>query len=282
MNVNSPESPQPEELFMEGTAQDLIEGLLHENSVYVIGVGGCGCNTVEYINKQNIKNVKTIAINTDERVLGDLDVDRQMLIGKDLTNGKGANGDPKIGKRAAELNEEQILKTLDGADFVVVVAGLGGGTGSGASYVISDLARRNGKMVVTYAIMPFKAEKNRYQKADIYREKLSAVSQAMTVFENDRALMHGNKSPKAAFDLAGKMLHKVVKCLRMEYVTEFFKEVGLDANGLSKNLSNIESELEESGKEQKTEKPPVLEALKYVEEGESMEKNLDSYLESYI
>ncbi|MFW6040629.1 MAG: hypothetical protein ACOC85_02210 [Thermoplasmatota archaeon] len=278
MDLNSPESPKPEELYMEGTAQSLIDGLLHDNVIYVIGVGGCGCNTVEYIADQKLKNVKTIAINTDERVLGDLNVDRQMLIGKELTDGKGAEGDPAIGKRAAEMNEEQILKTLDGADFVIVVAGLGGGTGSGASYVISDLARRNGKMVISYAIMPFSVEKNRYKKAEIYRDKLSAVTEAMTVFENDKTLIHRNKSPEFGFELAGKMLHEVVKNLRMDYITEFFKEVGLDAFDLSETLSDFERELEESEKE--AEKPPVLEALEYVENDQS-NKTLDSYLETY-
>ncbi|MFP4051910.1 MAG: hypothetical protein ACLFVB_09245 [Thermoplasmata archaeon] len=282
MKDNSPEKPQdevpdPDELFINGTAEKILDALLYQTKVYVIGVGGCGCNTVESITDSNMSNVKTIGINTDKKVLGDLDVDRQMLIGKEITNGEGAKGDPRLGKRAAKLNEEQILKTIDDADFVVVVAGLGGGTGSGASQVVADLARRNGKMVVTYAIMPFSVEKNRYERAQKVVKKMSNISHATTIFENDKALNYGDKTPQEAFSMANRMLENVVKHIKMDNITQFFDEVGLDALGLSKTLSNIEKE-----EEQGVEKPPVLEALKYVEKEESgNEENMNSFLEHY-
>ena len=285
MDNNGPEKPQDddlpdqEELFINGSAQEILDALLYQTKVYVIGVGGCGCNTVESITDSNMSNVKTIGINTDKKVLGDLNVDRQMLIGKEITNGEGAKGDPRLGKRAAELNEEQILKTIDDADFVVVVAGLGGGTGSGASQVVADLARRNGKMVVTYAIMPFSVEKHRYERAQKSVKEMSNISHATTIFENDKALNYGDKSPQEAFSMADRMLTDVVKHIKMDNITQFFDEVGLDALGLSETLSNIEKEKEE---EQGVEKPPVLEALKYVEEEESgNEETMNSFLEHY-
>jgi len=282
MKNKSPESPK--ENTMEGTVQELINGLLRESKVYVVGVGGCGCNTVQYINERNMNDVKTIGINTDDSILGDLNVDRQMLIGKELTNGNGANGDPKIGKRAALTNEEQILKTMDEADFVVIVAGLGGGTGSGAAPVIADLAKRNDKMVVSYAVMPFSAEVNRYNKAKGYIENLTEISHAITVFENDKTLLHGDKSPEEGFELTGKMLYKVVERLKMECINEFFHEIGLDAIGISENLSSLENQVPEREVEsQKAEKPPVIEALNVIEESdvESSGTTLDSFLETH-
>lgn len=281
MKENNPDSP--ENLSMEGVVQDIMDTLLYQREVFAIGVGGCGCNTVEYISEKNMENVKTIGINTDKRVL-DLNVDRQMLIGKELTDGKGANGDPNLGKRAAVHNEEQILKAIDGADFVVLVAGMGGGTGTGASKVIADLARRNGKLVVTFAVMPFSVEKDRYEIAQTHIEKLSKLSNATTIFENDRALELGeNKTPNEAFKVTNRMLHQLVQRLQMDYVTEFFHEVGIEDIGFLENLSVDKNELIEEPveAEQKVEEPPVLEALRCVEEGQTDLEDFNQNLEPF-
>ncbi len=274
MEEKSPEYPKSEEEFVSETAEEILDSLLYESNLYVVGVGGCGCNTVEYIAEKDVDSVKTVAINTDERVLGELDADRQMLIGKELTDGNGARGDPSIGKRAAEQSEGQILKTIDDADMVVVVAGMGGGTGSGASEVIADLARRNGKMVVTYAVMPFSAEKERYEKAESALEKVSELSNATTVFENDKTLVQSEESPEEAFEMADKMLYRLVEKLKMDYIQEFFDEIGLDAMGLSEKVPEAEQESEKEVNE-----PAVLEAIKYIDGKE--EQPLDGKLESY-
>ncbi len=276
MEEKSPEYPTSEDEFVSNAAEEILDSLLYESNLYVVGVGGCGCNTVEHITEKDVDSVKTVAINTDDRVLGDLDVDRQMLIGKDVTDGNGAKGDPSIGKRAAEQSEGQILKTIDGADMIVIVAGMGGGTGSGASEVIADLAKRNGKMVVTYAVMPFSMEKDRYDRAQNSLENISKLSNATTVFENDEALVHGDETLDEAFKMADRMLYRLVEKLKMDYIQEFFDEIGLDAMGLSETVSEPEHEDE-------IEEPPVLEALKYV--GENKEKDeeptLDNKLESF-
>ncbi len=282
MKENNPDSP--ENLSMEGVVQDIMDTLLYQREVFVIGVGGCGCNTVEYISDMNMENVKTIGINTDKRVLEGLNVDRQMLIGKELTDGNGASGDPSVGKRAAEHNEEQILSTLNGADFVVLVTGMGGGTGTGASKVIADLARRNGKLVVTFAVMPFSVEKQRYQLAQNHIGELSKLSNATTIFENDRALELGkNKTPGEAFQVADRMLHQLVQRLQMDYVTEFFHEVGIEDIGFLENLSVDEDELREEPveAEQKVEEPPVLEALRVVEGGQTDLEDFNQNLEPF-
>lgn len=266
-----------EEEFVSNTAEEILDSLLYESNLYVVGVGGCGCNTVEYITEKDLDSVKTVAINTDDKVLDDQEADRKMLIGKDLTDGNGANGDRCVGKRAAEQSEEQILKTIDDADMIVIVAGMGGGTGSGASEVIADLAKRNGKMVVTYAVMPFSIEKERYDRAQSSLEDVSRLSNATTVFENDEALVHGDESPKEAFKMADRMLYRLVEKLKMDYIQEFFDEIGLDAMGLSESVSETEQESEE------IEEPPVLEALKYVGENKDKEEgpSLDNKLESF-
>lgn len=281
MEDKNPEYPGPDEEFISETAEQVLDSILYDSNLYVVGVGGCGCNSVEYITGQEMDSVKTIAINTDERVLDDLEADKQMLIGKELTDGKGANGDIDVGRRAAEQSEEQILRAIDDADIVVLAAGVGGGTGGGASQVIADLARRNGKMVVTYAVMPFTAEKTRYNVAEDVLGDISQQSHATTVFENDETLVRSDEKPEDAFGIADRMLHRLVKKLRMSYVREFFEEIGLDAMGLSETVTEFDEEQE---KERPQEEPAVLEALKYVseEEGEEQEEPmLDNTLESY-
>lgn len=278
MEEKSPEYPSPESEFLDETAGEIVDALLYEPNLHVVGVGGCGCNTIENITEQGLNNVKTIAVNTDERVLDDLKADRQMLIGKDLTDGKGANGDPKVGKRAAQRSEEQILSTIEESDMVVIVAGLGGGTGGGASKVIADLARRNGKMVFTYAVMPFSAEgETRQQRAENILTHLSKLSHATTVFDNDQTLADGERSVKDAFAMADKLLSRVVRNLKMDYITEFFEEIGLDAMNLTETISDVEYEEEEK----KEKEPAVLEALRYVEKNkeEKPEKPSDEDLE---
>ncbi len=287
MDGKNPEYPSPKSEFLGEKAGEIADALLYEPNLYVIGVGGCGCNTIEYITEQEMDNVKTVAINTDERVLDDLEADRQMLIGKELTDGKGANGDPDIGTRAALESEEQILKTIDGSDMVIIVAGLGGGTGSGASKVIADLAKRNGKMVFTYAVMPFSMEgEARQKRAKKMLNYLSKLSHATTVFENDKTLADKDSSVKDALAVTDRMLHMVIKNLKMEYITEFFQEIGLNAMDLTETLSEVE---EEEGEKRKSE-PPVLEALKYVDRNSDDDVSvqggsdpcLDDFLDNYV
>jgi len=182
------------------------------------------------------------------------------------------------------LNEEQILDALDGAQMVIIVAGLGGGTGSGASKVIADLARRNGKLVVSYMIMPFSVEgPNRYNVAKRHLEEISILSNTTTVFENDKALVVAGKKPiSEAFQVASRMLHDVVKRLKMDYIAEFFHEFGFNEAEMSETLFH-DPEIEEDFEEiQEVEEPPVIEALKCVDdENKPYELSLDSFLDNY-
>ena len=266
---------------MEGAITHMINDILEGTNVYVVGVGGCGCNTVEYITKQKMANVKTMGINTDKNVVNGLDVNVQMLIGGELTKGEGTQGDSNLGKRAAELNEEQILNALDDADMVVIVAGLGGGTGSSASKIIAELARRNGKLVVSYAIMPFSAEEDRHKKAKKHLKELSWASNATTVFENDKLVkMYADKPINEAMKLPGRMLHQLVNRLQMDCLVEFFQQCGVSTETQNEIYSEMEPELSEH---KMYANAPMIKALGY-ENGSSKEyeiPRLDSFLENY-
>jgi cell division protein FtsZ len=113
--------------------------------IRVIGVGGAGGNVINsMIDSQQINGVEFIAVNTDAQ---DLSVNKAFVkipIGQELTEGLGAGADPEIGRKAAEESEEIIKANLEGADMVFITAGMGGGTGTGASPVIAKVAKQIG------------------------------------------------------------------------------------------------------------------------------------------
>src|ERR1051326_855655 len=103
-----------------------------ELNVIVFGVGGAGSNAVEYIARDTLPGVRCVAVNTDIQSLVDLAVDTVVPLGPMLSRGLGAGGDPEVGRAAAEEEAVALGKLCAGADVVVIVTGLGGGTGTGA------------------------------------------------------------------------------------------------------------------------------------------------------
>ena len=110
--------------------------------IKVIGVGGGGGNALNnMINNYNIDGVEFIAVNTDAAALAANQAEVKLRIGEDLTRGLGSGGDPEIGKKAAEESIDLIHENLAGADMVFVTAGMGGGTGTGASPTIAGIRK---------------------------------------------------------------------------------------------------------------------------------------------
>src|SRR4030042_3091425 len=107
--------------------------------IKVVGVGGSGLNAVSRMVSCGIKGVDFVAINTDVQALHSSRVPEKIHIGKVLTKGLGAGMNPEIGRRAAEENKQEIQETLKGSDMVFITCGLGGGTGSGASPIVTEL-----------------------------------------------------------------------------------------------------------------------------------------------
>jgi cell division protein FtsZ len=124
----------------------------------VFGVGGAGGNAVDYLARQDLTGVSMIAMNTDARALSQLGLAEKMTLGAKLTRGLGAGGDPHIGRAAAEEDLEKIRALCAGADVVCVVAGLGGGTGTGAGPVVAKLAKESGALVLGIVVLPFQFE----------------------------------------------------------------------------------------------------------------------------
>jgi len=126
--------------------------------IKVVGVGGGGGNAVTRMFNAQIKGVDFIAINTDAQDLHNTKAQTKIHIGKNLTRGLGAGMNPDIGRQAAEENRDEIQDVLKGADMIFITCGMGGGTGTGASPVIADVAHDVGALVVAVVTKPFSFE----------------------------------------------------------------------------------------------------------------------------
>jgi cell division protein FtsZ len=160
-----------------------------ELTLKVFGVGGAGCNAVDHIVQKEFAGVSFAAVNTDIQSLLDLSVDCVLPLGATLTRGLGAGGDPEVGRAAAEEDAELLRKLCAGAEVVVIVAGLGGGTGTGASPVLARVAKETGALVLAIATLPFECEGARRQRqAQAGLEQLKEAADAVLCLPNERVL----------------------------------------------------------------------------------------------
>ncbi len=185
---------------------------MHKAKIMVVGCGGGGCNTVTRLTDLGAAGAEIIALNTDAKHLSITKAHKKILIGKDTTRGLGAGGYPQVGEKAATESRTQIKQALEGADLVFVTAGLGGGTGTGSSPVISEIAKSLGAIVIGAVTMPFKMEGTRIQKAEDGLSKLRQVTDTVVVIENQKLLEYAGSMPLAqAFALADELISMMIK-----------------------------------------------------------------------
>lgn len=185
---------------------------VREAGILVMGAGGAGNNAMTRLTDIGIKGAHTIAINTDAKHLSITKADKKLLIGKELTHGLGAGGYPGMGRKAAEESEKEIKKMLQGCDMLYLVAGLGGGTGTGAAPVIAKIAKELGTIVIGCVTMPFKIEGARIGKAEDGLYQLRQVCDTVIVIENDRLLKIAGDLPlQQAFGVADGLISTMIK-----------------------------------------------------------------------
>ena len=177
--------------------------------IKVVGVGGAGGNAVNRMIDEGLGGVEFIAINTDLQVLGMTSTERRIQIGEKLTRGLGAGGNPEIGKKAAEESQDLLYEALRGADMAFITAGMGGGTGTGASPMVAQISKELGILTIGVVTRPFRFEgPSRMQVADAGIEALKDQVDTLIVIPNDRLLEIAEKreSLQQAFSRADDVL----------------------------------------------------------------------------
>ncbi len=182
-------------------------------NIKVLGAGGAGNNTITRMMQVGITGVETVAINTDVQDLLYSDADTKILIGKEITGGLGAGGDPKVGMEAAKESKDDIKKVLQGCDMIFITCGLGGGTGTGSSPVVAELAKKMGILTIGIVTLPFAMEgQQRMNNAREGLEEFRNVVDTIIIIPNDRLLeIVPDVSLATAFKVADEILVNSVK-----------------------------------------------------------------------
>ncbi len=184
--------------------------------IKVIGVGGGGCNAVNRMIESGVQGVEFIVANTDLQVLNNSLCDKKLQIGKTITEGLGAGANPSVGREAAMESRDEIEEALKDADMVFVTCGLGGGTGTGASPIVADIARSNGALTVGIVTKPFRFEgKRRMDQAIAGLEELRKNVDTLIVIPNDRLrdIIDRSTPMLEAFHEVDNVLHRGVQSI---------------------------------------------------------------------
>jgi cell division protein FtsZ len=178
-------------------------------NIKVIGVGGCGNNAINRLAHQTPYPIQFVAINTDQMVLDKSEADTCITIGKKLTGGFGAGGNPEIAYAAAEENADEIKEIINDANMVILTAGMGGGTGTGALPYIAKMCKDLGILTVAVVTTPFSFENpNRSDVARAGIQNLEKCVDTLLVISNDKLLTSNEKivTMSSAFTLADSVL----------------------------------------------------------------------------
>ncbi len=181
-------------------------------NIKIVGCGGAGNNTINRLMKIGIKGAKCVAVNTDLQHLESVESHIKLLIGKNLTRGLGAGGNPDIGRAAAEESREDLTKILREANLVFITCGEGGGTGTGSAPIVAEIAKLEGAIVVGVVTLPFDTEIGRIEKAQIGLNELKKYADTLVVIDNNRLLDIAPDLPIIeAFSVADEVLATMVK-----------------------------------------------------------------------
>ena len=183
-------------------------------TIKVVGVGGGGTNAVNRMISEGLGGVEFIAVNTDNQALNLARAKIRVRIGDKLTRGLGAGGNPEVGRKAAEESADELYEVLRGADMVFIACGMGGGTGTGASPVVAQIAKELGALTIGVVTRPFTFEgTKRHQSADSGIDALKSQVDTLIVIPNDRLLQIATKhmNLQQTFSLADDVLRQGIQ-----------------------------------------------------------------------
>ncbi len=187
-NLSEMESEQMFEIVDEEQMFEIVDDEHTQQAIIkVVGVGGGGGNAVNHMIAQGLTGAEFIAMNTDAQALRSSKADVRLQIGASITNGLGAGANPEIGYKSALEDKEKIRELLDGADVVFIAAGMGGGTGTGASPVVAEVANELGALTIGVVSKPsFFEGKKRINYANQGVARLSEHIDSLLIIPNDK------------------------------------------------------------------------------------------------
>ena len=202
-----------------------------ESSVKIVGLGGAGSNMLDRVALDGIEGAELLSLNTDVRTLASTVAAEKIQLGRNLTKGLGAGGDPELGEKAILEAEDEIRDSLRDRQIVFVCVGLGGGTGSGAAPIVVRLAREAGAFVVVFATMPFAFEgRRRRMQAEESLNQLAVLANALVTFDNGRMgeLVLPKQGVHEAFSAADRMISDSITAVARLVLRPGLINVGLD------------------------------------------------------
>ncbi len=207
--------------------------------IKVLGVGGGGCNAISYMSYKEIEGVELLAANTDVQDLEKIKDIQKIQIGNRETSGLGAGADPKVGRKAAEENEDEIRKFLEGSNLLILSSGMGGGTGTGASPVIAKIAKEMGMLVIAVVTTPFDFEReHRMNQAQKGIEELKEHVDSLICIPNNKLknTIEKGTSLMDVFKIVDDVLHRAIEGISDIITKPGF--INIDFNDLKTIMSN--------------------------------------------
>jgi len=200
-------------------------------NVKVLGIGGAGSHAADRLTKDAVAGAEILVANTDFRALSACVTQERIVLGQRLTRGLGTGGDPDLGRSAAQESMGQVMARLQGASLVILLVGLGGGTGSGAAPCIAEAARQMGAHVAVFATLPFSFEGRR--RSEQARDGLDALrrhANLVVCFENDRmaAVADPASGIEDAFESVDSLLAQAVRAVTTMTAQKNVMHSGLD------------------------------------------------------
>ena len=196
-------------LFNQDTAQVDLK-------IKIIGIGGAGTNAVDGLKLDDLGDVRLAAVNTDAQALNQSPLAEKLVIGRSVTRGLGAGGEVEIGRAAAESDRDSIARLIGDVDLIILVVGLGGGTGSAAASVVAEVAAKTNALVLAFATLPFSFEGARRKR--IAEESIGELRQlvhGLIPLPNDVLLQEGEEDTSVlnAFAVADRWIGRGVNSL---------------------------------------------------------------------
>lgn len=232
--------------------EEIINALgvsLGEPTIAVVGCGGAGSNIVHGIYWKS-NRIETVAINTDEENLRKIDAHRKVLLGKDVTFGKDAGGFPEIGEHCADKAREVLKEALRGYDIVFIVAGMGGGTGTGVAPIVASVAKETSAVTFALPIMPFEIEGE--ERTRLAREGISRLKEQAgftVVLDNNKLLSMGINMPMSeALKIIDRSVMRIIESVcdqTTSYVSDLMADITDYAEGVEEPVPGPTPEMRE-------------------------------------